>query len=356
MPERAFRIDRIRPALTANDLLQSGCLHNPQRECKAVMQWMPWLTRLFSAEADIAVFHDFRRPPFGGGNQFMLALSGELEGRGFRVERNRLSPSSRACLFNSFNFDFRSLRRAGKSGSARMVHRVDGPVDRYRGDTRGVDRRIWEINREVADATIFQSQYSLDAHRELGFEFRAPIVIHNAVDPAVFFPGEARLSAGARKTRLVSSSWSDNLNKGAAVYKWLEENLDWGRYEYTFVGRSPVRFDRIRMQAPVAPRRLAALLREHDIFITASLHDPCSNALLEALACGLPAIYARSGGHPELVGDAGYGFDNREEIPELLACLVGSHELARRAIDVPRLARVGTAYLKVMGLRDTAAE
>jgi glycosyltransferase involved in cell wall biosynthesis len=314
------------------------------------------LTRSFHANADIAVFHDFRRPPFGGGNQFMLALSGELEGRGYRVERNRLSPAARACLFNSFNFDFRSLRHAGKAESARMVHRVDGPVDRYRGDRRGVDRRIWQINREVADVTIFQSQYSLDAHRELGLEFRAPVVIRNAVDPAVFFPVESALSPGSRKTRLISSSWSDNPNKGAAVYKWLEENLDWGRYEYTFVGRSPVRFDRIRMQPPVAPRRLAALLREHDIFITASLHDPCSNALLEALACGLPAIFARSGGHPELVDDAGYGFDQREEIPDLLGRLVGIHEQAREAINVPRLAKVGTAYLKAMGLSVTAAE
>ena len=320
------------------------------------MQWLTRLTRLFSTEADIAAFHDFRRPPFGGGNQFMLALSGELEGRGFRIERNRLSSSTQACLFNSFNFDFRILRRAGKSGSARMVHRVDGPVDRYRGDRRGVDRAIWEINREVADATIFQSQYSLDAHRELGLEFLAPVVIRNAVDPAVFFPAESALSPGSRKTRLVSSSWSDNPNKGAAVYKWLEENLDWRRYEYTFVGRSPLRFDRIRMHPPVDSRDLAAVLRDHDIFITASLHDPCSNALLEALACGLPAIYARSGGHPELVGDAGYGFESREEIPGLLERLGDNYEQVRGAINVPRLARVGTAYLKAMGLPDTAAE
>src|SRR5436305_8253854 len=56
--------------------------------------------------ADVAVFHDFRPPPYGGGNQFLLALVGELERRGLRVESNRLSGGTPACLYNSFNFDF----------------------------------------------------------------------------------------------------------------------------------------------------------------------------------------------------------------------------------------------------------
>jgi glycosyltransferase involved in cell wall biosynthesis len=280
----------------------------------------------------------------------MLALSTELEKRKFRIERNTLSPKTRACLFNSFNFDFGRLRLAGKSGHAHMIHRVDGPVDKYRGDRRGFDQEIWDINREVADVTIFQSKYSLKAHRELGLEFREPAVVYNAVDPTVFFPAEPMLRPGLRKTRLISVSWSDNPNKGADVYKWLEEKLDWDRYEYTFVGRSPIRFDRIQMHPPVTPIRLAELLRAHDCFITASLHDPCSNALLEALACGLPAIYARSGGHPELVGEGGYGFDHREEIPNLLEDLLGNYRQVRESITVPHLTEVATAYLKAMAL------
>jgi glycosyltransferase involved in cell wall biosynthesis len=37
-------------------------------------------------------------------------------------------------------------------------------------------------------------------------------------------------------------------------------------------------------------------------------NDPCPNAVLEALATGLPVLYSSSGGVPELVGDdAGVG-------------------------------------------------
>src|SRR5256884_9652167 len=125
-----------------------------------------WL-RTRRGAADLSVFHEFRPPPYGGGNQFLLALVRELESRGLGVEVNRLSGGTPACLFNSFNFDFARLRRFARTG-VRMVHRVDGPIGVYRGFDDGTDRAIVRINRELADATILQSRYSLDRHRELG--------------------------------------------------------------------------------------------------------------------------------------------------------------------------------------------
>jgi NAD(P)-dependent dehydrogenase (short-subunit alcohol dehydrogenase family) len=141
-----------------------------------------WL-RSRGANADLAVFHEFAAPPYGGGNQFLLALVRELEGRGLEVEVNRLSGGTRACLYNSFNFDFGRLKRFARDG-VRMVHRVDGPIGAYRGFDDGTDRRIVGINQELADATILQSAYSLAKHRELGLELRDPVVIHNAVGGA----------------------------------------------------------------------------------------------------------------------------------------------------------------------------
>src|SRR6266496_6114548 len=122
-----------------------------------------WL-RSRRARADLAVFHEFAPPPYGGGNQFLLALVRELRARGLAVEANRLSGATPACLYNSFNFDFARLRRFARDG-VRMVHRVDGPIGVYRGFDDGTDSRIVEINHALADATILQSRYSLDKHR-----------------------------------------------------------------------------------------------------------------------------------------------------------------------------------------------
>ena len=68
------------------------------------------------------------------------------------VEQNRISGRTPACLFNSFNFDFRRLRRFASRG-ARMVHSVDGPIGVYRGFDDGTDAQIARINAELAVAT-----------------------------------------------------------------------------------------------------------------------------------------------------------------------------------------------------------
>jgi glycosyltransferase involved in cell wall biosynthesis len=306
------------------------------------------LVRTRGGGADVAVFHEFAPPPYGGGNQFLLALVGELERRGLSVEVNRISGSTPACMFNSFNFDFARLRRFGRRG-ARMVHRVDGPIGVYRGFDDGTDRRIAELNAELADATVVQSAYSLEQNRELGLELANPTVIHNAVDPSIFHPPARREPLAGRRVRLIATSWSDNPRKGADVLAWLDQNLDWGRYEMTFAGRSAVAFDRIRTVGAVPSGEVAEQLRAHDIFVAGSLDDPCSNALLEALACGLPVAYRHSGGHPELVGDGGLPFTEPEELPGVLDRLLPELDERRRAIHVLALEEVADRYLEVLG-------
>jgi glycosyltransferase involved in cell wall biosynthesis len=311
-----------------------------QRRARTERDWF----RSRGAHSDVGVFHEFHRPPYGGGNQFLLALVGELERRGLTIEANRLSGSTPACLYNSFNFDFTRLRRFAR-GDVRMVHRVDGPIGVYRGFDDGTDRRIVAINA-LADATILQSRYSLEKHAELGLELRNPTVIHNAVDPAIFHPPAQRKPS--ERLRLIATSWSDNRRKGFDVLTWLDHNLDFDAYEVTFAGRTQVSFDHIRVVGPLPSRELADVLRTQDAFLAASRDDPCSNALLEALACGLPAVYLRSGGHPELVGDAGVGFAAAEDVPAALARLRDELDERRAAIRVPSLSEVAGRYLDVL--------
>jgi glycosyltransferase involved in cell wall biosynthesis len=296
--------------------------------------------------ADLGVFHEFHPPPYGGGNQFLLALVGDLRRRGLAVELNRISGGTPACLYNSFNFDFSRLRRFARD-DVRMVHRVDGPIGVYRGFDDGTDRRIAEIN-VLADATILQSRYSLEKHQELGLELRNPVVIHNAVDPAIFHPPAKREPLANRRLRVIATSWSANPRKGADVLGWLDEHLDHERHELTFAGNTEQTFRNIRVVAPVPSEQLAELLRGQDVFLAPSRDDPCSNALLEALACGLPAVFRRSGGHPELVNGAGIGFDEAEEVPEALARLARELAERRAAIRIPSLHEVAGRYVKLL--------
>jgi glycosyltransferase involved in cell wall biosynthesis len=303
--------------------------------------------------ADLSVFHDFRPSPAGGGSQTLRAVIGELQRRGVEVELGTISPSARACLFNSFNFDFDRLALlAGRADGVRMVHRVGAVTTLYRGFDDGTDRRVADVNHRLADATIAISHATIEMYRSIGIELVHPRVIYNGCDHRIFHPSGRAPFARDRKTRLICSSWSDNPRKGGPTYRWLEENLDWSRYEFTFVGNTATSFERIRHVPPLSSRELAAELRRHDVFVTATENDAYSNALVEALSCGLPAVYLVSGGSAEAVKDAGFGFRDREEIPELLDRLVEEYELRQAAISLPSLAEITDQYLETLGLEE----
>ncbi len=309
--------------------------------------------RVSLSGAPIVLAHEYHKPPYGGVNQFLAALKGAWEKQGRDVSWNRINRRSQAVLFNSFSCDFDYLRRMRRPG-LRMVHRVDGPVGVYRGKDEGLDRLIVQMNHELADATIFQSRYCLEKHRELGMEFKNPVIIFNASDPGIFYPPPASgILPDAGKVKVVSTSWSDNPRKGQAVYEWLDQYLDFSRFEYTFVGQCQAQFKNIRLIAPQTSLKLADILRQQHIFLIASQHEPCSNALIEALSCGLPSLYLKSGSHAELVGSGGLGFDQAEEIPALLDQLTANYALFCSEIRAPSITDIADKYLDVvLGCQD----
>ena len=317
-----------------------------RRLLRPARTYVDWLSSRHGG-ADLSVFHEYVPPPSGGGHQFVRALSRELERRGLRLEANRISRGTRTCLFNSFNFDAARLRRFARE-DVRMVHRVDGPIGAYRGFDDGTDQHIVDLNRAFADATVVQSRYSLEKHAELGLELRSPVLIPNAPDPEIFHPPAAQTALVGRRLRVIATSWSDNPRKGSDVLAWLDRQLDEDELEVTFAGRTETPFERIRVLGPLTSDELAELLRAQDVYLAPSRDDPCSNALLEGLACGLPAAFLRSGGHPELVGEGGLGFDDAEELPELFVRLRRELDDRRAAIRVPVLADVAERYLEVL--------
>jgi len=301
--------------------------------------------------ADLALFHEFADAPAGGAHQSLRALLRECSARGVLVQKNVLSPRTPACLFNSFNFDAGRLRLfAARASGTRMVHRVGAVTSLYRGFDDGTDALVHALNRDLAAATIAISQATIDMYREIGVELVDPHVIHNPCDPQIFHV-EGRIPfSRRRRVRVVAVSWSPNPMKGGPVYRWLEDRIDSNRYELTFVGNSTTSFARLRHEPPMAPLDLAAFLRQQDIFLTATENDAYSNALVEALSCGLPAIYLDSGGSGEAVKDAGFGFHDREEIPPLLDRLVDEYEERQAAISLPSLSEIVDSYLEVLEL------
>jgi glycosyltransferase involved in cell wall biosynthesis len=68
--------------------------------------------------------------------------------------------------------------------------------------------------------------------------------------------------------------------------------------------------DRVIFLGPYSQASAPDVFRRADIVLHTKYNDPCPTVVIEAMACGRPVVYSRSGGVPELVGDhAGVGLD-----------------------------------------------
>jgi len=295
----------------------------------------------------IGFWHEFHKPPYGGGNQFLIALGYALKKQGVRIEVNRFSSSIHAHLCNSAWFAVDDFLTEAKISKVRMIHRVDGPIAIYRATDWKEDRKIYDLNTRLASATVYQSGWCFTRLHELGFQPILPVIIRNAVDGRIFHSSGRVPFSMDRKIRLISTAWSDNPKKGGPFFKWLEGQLDWNRFEYTFVGRTKEQFEHIRHVRPQASKQLARILRRHDIYVMASQHETCSNALIEALSCGLPVLYFDDGANGELTQFGGLPFKTKEEAVSQLDRLIQNYEMFRECIHVQSIEEIAGKYIEL---------
>ncbi len=259
----------------------------------------------------VHISYNFIEDPWGGGNQFLKALRKQFEGQGFH---ERDADKADLILFNSHHNLERCLDIKRRYPDKAIVHRIDGPISLVRGKDREVDEIIRLFNHLFGDGIIFQSNWCMRQNKEnFNIHAKYETVIHNAPDNEIFNKN-GKTEFDPNRVKFIASSWSPNWRKGFEYYQFLDENLDFAKYDLTFVGNSPVEFKNVKHIRPVPTEKLAEIMKEHDIFITASQKDPCSNILIEALSCGLPAVVLNDGGHPELLKGGGELFTTTEEL------------------------------------------
>jgi glycosyltransferase involved in cell wall biosynthesis len=282
----------------------------------------------------IRVFTNFRtlRGLSGGANSFMRTLIRELEQRGYVFGTKRDSEYDLVFL-NALSDGVTPVDAAYWKRERRLpvVHRKvgytvsGGPEMREKVDGVPRGERIQMEFDPYVDFTIFQSEWSRDEFLKAGFRGDA-VVIRNGVSSEIFHP---RVRNGIwpwsnqvvrpswkpnEPFRIAISSWSTDSNKGFAEYERLDRELpSHPGYEIDFFGRTPdfARFRSIRKHGALPHAKLAANLRRCHALLTLSRNETCSNSLIEAISCGLPAVFLDSGSNREIAEP--YGVEYRED-------------------------------------------
>jgi glycosyltransferase involved in cell wall biosynthesis len=279
---------------------------------RAALRWVRLLTR-FRRPAGLRVFYGHDEVP--GPGEAVAGGTGKFQRLAQRFPN---SPADFSLLYLGSTWlprDTASLLAYARRRRVPVVVNQSGVA--YPGWAGAETERI---NREFrrallgADHVLYQSEFCKHSADEwLGEPRGAWEVLYNAVDVAHFSPDGA--SGGGNAPVLLLAGDQTQAYRLEVALRTLAA-LPEGRLIVT--GRlvsdahSLMRelgvADRVEFTGRYAQRDAPGLYRRADLLLHTKVLDPCPTAVIEAMACGLPVVYAASGGTVELVGEeAGLG-------------------------------------------------
>ena len=318
----------------------------------------------------------------GGMASFRLKFEQGLRARGVDVTHD-LSEKSDAVLVLAGTRNLLPLRKARQRGQ-RIVQRLDGINWVQRVRWAGVKYTVRAeygnailsfIRARFADRVIYQSQFIRKWWEDKYGAAKAPAsVIINGVDLQTYTPnGEHARPADRFQLLLLEGSLAGGLNSGLFYAVALAEKLsEKFPMEVVVAGRVDDATQRkLQSKVPVKflgtiPReKIPHLIRSSHLMYSAEVNPPCPNAVIEALACGLPVVGFDSGSLKELVtGDAGrivpYGGNPwKLETPDISALADSAQDVLTKQDQFRAAARMRAesafgldqmvdAYLKVL--------
>jgi glycosyltransferase involved in cell wall biosynthesis len=178
-----------------------------------------------------------------------------------------------------------------------------------------------------ADYVVYQSKFcKLSADVYLGERRGGWEILYNAVDTKDFHPNPLRdtrdslivLHAGSVEAlyrfRAVALTLAELVRRGIDVKMIVAGRLRWSRDPETSLQEAGditkelgIR-QKMILLPPYSRSEAPSVFRRAHMLLHTKVYDPCPKVVLEAMASGLPVVYSRDGGVPELVGEhAGIG-------------------------------------------------
>jgi glycosyltransferase involved in cell wall biosynthesis len=290
----------------------------------------------------------------GGMASFRLKFEQGLRARGVDVTHD-LSAGSDAVLVIAGTRNLLPLWKTRQCGQ-RIVQRLDGINWVHRKRRTGIKHFLRAeygnfilsfIRSNIATRIIYQSEFSRNWWEDWYGKTRVPsAVIHNGIDLKTYSASQNGTPPYPPYRVLIvegnlGGGYDMGLDNAIELAETLKEKYDLP-IELMVVGKISeehrIRVEaksRVRVQwmGSVPRERIPEIMRSAHLFFSADLHPACPNAVIEALACGLPVVAFDTGAVKELViGDSGrvvsYGSNSWNiEHPDIPA-------LAQAAFDI----------------------
>jgi glycosyltransferase involved in cell wall biosynthesis len=273
-----------------------------------------WARILLSGRpaAGVRVFYGHDRVP--GAGEAVSGGSAKIQRLASRFPNH---PTDFSLVYLGSNWVPRDLRALLWLASRRRIPLV--------ANQDGVGYPAWagsetaEVNRPLrallaaAEHVLYQSEFcKRSADEWIGAPRGSWEVLYNAVDVAHFTPAERRPEAGPILLLGGDQYQPYRLELGLETLAALLPR--WADAQLLVTGRLAVAVEpmverlglggRVHLLGRYTQADAPALFRRAHLLLHTKVNDPCPSLVIEAMASGLPIVYARSGGTPELVGEA----------------------------------------------------
>lgn len=277
-----------------------------------------------------------KRAAWGGGSHFITGLYEYFKSKGINV----VFDLNQSAIDYIFMFDPRPDNTGQNSVNHIHQYKVNNPnvkiIQRINDtDIARPKDKPWRIkmllqSNVIADYTVFISNWLKNHYIEHGYnDKKKHTVILNGCNPQHYFPNKSKIQIQQNeKIKLITHHWSDNYMKGFEIYNYLDQNLDFKKYDFTYIGRYNKDYSpkNIKLIPPLYGREIGDVLRQQHIYITGAQYEACGMHHIEGAACGLPVLYrTRGGGIEEVSRKHGLVFDKTEEVIPAIERIVKSY-------------------------------
>lgn len=260
--------------------------------------------------------------PWGGANNFIRALSNELALDDHFEFTDTIDAPCDIVFMNQLGqgpggdgkrYTLTDVRKWQAQGRRIVVRAVNLNWHAFKLGPRNLTLGWWQDRQTVAllnlaDSVIFQSGYQRDFFVKAGYRGKQNTVIHNGASHAFWIDNPiAQPIAGS--LRLVSSTASPRESKRHDLIARLSlcegvEVMHLGAWPSTLPSQ------RVRLLGTVLREDMLKVFAGAHYFLHPAIHDPCPNAVFEAMCSGVPVIYNPGpGSSTEIIGLCGLPLD-----------------------------------------------